>query len=254
MSSPFYGSMAPSRTPVRQRVARLTVKALGVWSAVLLSFVFTANLIGSKDPANRAVILMAMGLILLWVVLGGLLTVRYKAAIRRAVLRVPLDWRWRFVLMATGLAMIEEAITTSMTNLATVFGSTTGQAHITASTNYLIVIAFSSVVVFIPMFVGWMLLLRKWAFSPIEVFLLYGLLGTTSEASLNPTALISGFWFFVYGLMIYLPAYCLPPDRGATRPRWYHYPLTYIVPLACAMPVVVVDVLLARWLGIVLWR
>jgi hypothetical protein len=37
-------------------------------------------------------------------------------------------------------------------------------------------------------------------------------------------------WIFVYGLMVYLPAYCVPPER-TTRPlRWWHYPLAVFVP------------------------
>jgi hypothetical protein len=155
--------------------------------------------------------------------------------------------------MATVLALIEEAITTTLTNLAPEFGSQIGVAYITASNIYLIVIAFSSVVVFAPESAAWACLLQRYRFSPNEVFLLYGLLGTTMEASINPTALIAGCWFFVYGLMVYLPAYSTPPDRGAQDPQWYHYVLTYVFPLACALPVVAADTLLAHALGIHLW-
>jgi hypothetical protein len=37
-------------------------------------------------------------------------------------------------------------------------------------------------------------------------------------------------WIYVYGLMLYLPAYCLPRDRPAREVRWWHYPLAVIVP------------------------
>jgi len=43
----------------------------------------------------------------------------------------------KFILMATVLALIEEATTTTMTNLARLFGVKVVQACITASTNYL---------------------------------------------------------------------------------------------------------------------
>jgi hypothetical protein len=38
--------------------------------------------------------------------------------------------------MTTALALMEEAITSSMTNLAPLFGVKIGEAYITASTNY----------------------------------------------------------------------------------------------------------------------
>jgi hypothetical protein len=241
------------REPWRTRVPRLLIRALAIYTGVFVAFLATAVLIGSHSSRDRAILLMAVGLVLLWIVVGGSLTYWYRESIRREVLRWPISWPWRFVLMATALALIEEAITTGMTNLAPEFGSQIGVAYITASNNYLIVIAFSSVVVFVPEFVGWMLLLQRWTFTPNEVLLLYGLLGTTMEATLNPSALYAGFWFFVYGLMVYLPAYCVPTERGAVRPRWWHYFLAYFVPLAIALPVAGADSLLGHWLGIHLW-
>jgi hypothetical protein len=196
---------------------------------------------------------MAAGLFVFWVLIGGLVNLRFRDRIRNGLLRITLRWEWTFLLLATALALIEEAITTTMTNLAPEFGSRIGVAFITASNNYLIVIAFSSVVLFVPEFAAWVLLLRRYDFTPNEVFLLYGFLGTTMEASLNPTALIAGFWFFVYGLMVYLPAYSIPERSGTISPRWFHYVLAYFVPLALALPVVGADTLLARWLGIHLW-
>ena len=183
------------------------IRGLAIYTGILVPFLVTVILLGSHNPRDRAIILMAAGLVLLWIALGGSLMCRYRDPIRRAVLRVHISWPWRFVLMASALALTEEAITTGMTNLAPEFGSQIGVAYITASSNYLIVIAFSSVVILVPEFVGWMLLLRRWAFTPNEVLLLYGCLGTTMEATFNPSALYAGFWFFVYGLMVYLPAY-----------------------------------------------
>jgi hypothetical protein len=239
--------------PWRTRIPRLLIKGLAIYTGVLVPFIFTVVLVGSHSSTDRAIILMASGLVLLWIVLGGSVMYLYRDPIRRAVLRWRVSWPWRFVLMASALALTEEAITTGMTNLAPEFGSKIGLAFITASNNYLIVIAFSSVVILVPEFVGWMLLLRRWAFTPNEVFLLYGFLGTTMEATLNPTALYAGFWFFVYGLMVYLPAYCVPAERPAARPRWWHYELAYFVPLALALPVAGADSLLGHWLGIHLW-
>jgi hypothetical protein len=248
----------PQQAPpesIREKVTRLLIKYLTVYTAIVFTFIAAVNIIGSTDPRGRAIILMATGLVILWVLVGGLITLHYRDRIRNWIQGIHLSWPWKFVLLATALVMIEEAITTGMTNLAPEFGSQIGVAYITASNNYLIVICFSSVVVIVPEFVGWAWLLKRYDFTPKEVFLLYGFLGTTMEAwsGGNPFDMIVGFWFFVYGLMIYLPAYSLPKDRGAVTPRWYHYILAYFVPLACALPVAGADVVLAHLLGIHLW-
>ena len=237
----------------RERFARGLIKGLALYTAIVVPLIVAIVLIGSRDPKSRAIILMAAGLVVLWVLIGGLLMLRYREQFRHWSQRLPLSWPWRFLALATSFALIEEAITTSMTNLAPEFGSQIGVAYITASNNYLIVIAFSSVVVFVPEFAGWTYLLKRIRFTPNEVLLLYGFLGTTMEATLNPTALIAGFWFFVYGLMVYLPAYSIPPEREARDPRWYDYVLAYFVPLACALPVAGADTLLGHILGIHLW-
>lgn len=204
------------------------VTVLGGW---LLVSTTAVAVMAWPNPRARAAIGMGGGLILLWVVLGGLLMVRFRDVIRTLVVRVPFDWRLRFVLFATSLALVEEAITTTLTNLAPFFGVRVGEAYITASANYLDVIAFHSVVVFVPMFVGWAVILWRYAFSPFAVFLLFGLTGTLAEMSFGLRhALEFGLWIFVYGLMVYLPAYCTPVERKARVPRWWHYPLAIVVP------------------------
>ena len=50
--------------------------------------------------------------------------------------------------------MLDEVVTTTMTNCAPLFGMKLGEVYITASSNYLDVILRDSVVVFVPMFVG----------------------------------------------------------------------------------------------------
>ncbi len=243
----------PGPGMLREKVPRVLIRALAIYTAIVLPLIVTIVLVGSHDSRSRAIILMATGLVLIWVVVGGLLTLRLRGRVRELLGRISLRWEWKFFLLATALALLEEAVTTSMTNLAPEFGSQIGVAFITASNNYLVVIAFSSVVVFVPEFAAWVLLLRRYAFTTNEVFLLYGFLGTTMEASLNPTALIGGFWFFVYGLMVYLPAFSVPPRPGAVTPRWFHYVLAYFVPLAFALPVVGADTVIAHSLGIHLW-
>ena len=97
------------------------------------------------------------------------------------------------------MALIEEVITTSMTNLAPLFGTTPVEAHITASTNYFTVVCFHSVVIIAPMFVAWAWMLSRWNFSPLKVLLLFGITGSlafslrgTNPATVVPKSTTSG--------------------------------------------------------------
>ena len=204
------------------------IKALAIWLVLTTSAV---TVVTWGNPKLRAVLGMGWGLILLWIGAGGALMYRFRRPIRDMVLKIPLDWRIKFVLFATGLALTEEVITTTMTNLAPLFGVRIGEAYITASTNYLDVVALHSVVMFVPLFVGWALILSRYAFSPFSVFLLFGLTGTAMETNLgtkNPMEF--GLWIFVYGLTVFLPAYCVPSDRQTRPVCWWHYPLAVFVP------------------------
>ncbi len=217
---------------------RTLIIALAGWLALSTTFVTAVVLIGG-GPNTRAVILMGLGLVVLWIGLGGSLMYRGRDRVRSVVTRLRLDWRISFVLVATILALVEEAVTTGMTNLAPLFGVPIGAAYITASANYLDVVALHSVVVFVPMFAAWAVLLRRVQFPPAVVFLLFGLTGTLAEAGLGGAQAFAeiAMWVFVYGLMVYLPAYCIPTDRGAQPPRWWHYPLAVVLPFVFAIPV-----------------
>src|SRR5271165_6529937 len=195
--------------------------ALAIWMAATTTAV---TVVTWQNHRLRAVLGMGWGLILLWVVLAGTLIRRFREPIRKAVLNIRLDWRLKFILFATTLALVEEAITTSMTNLAPMFGVKVGEAYITASANYLDVIALHSVVVIAPMFVGWAVILWRYDFSPFAVFVLFGLTGTLAEMSFGGPqhALEFGLRIFVYGLMVYLPSYCVPTERKVRAPRLWH--------------------------------
>jgi hypothetical protein len=147
--------------------ARLFVGLLAVWLIVTTSLVTVAVW---KNAAARATLGMGWGLILLWIGAGGGLMYLLREKTEALIARVPLGWRWKFILFSTLLALMEEAITTTMTNLAPVFGVRPGEAFITASANYLDVVTMHSVVVFIPMFVGWQWMLGRWRFTPFQVF------------------------------------------------------------------------------------
>lgn len=199
----------------------------------------------TTDAPTRAIVQMAWGLFVLWVVIGGGLMLRFRQPIRQRVLAVNAHWQVKFVLFAISLALIEELITTTMTNLAPLFGVRMGEAAITASANYFEVILFHSVIVFIPMFIGWAWLLRRYDFSANAVFLLFGITGTLSEwiafGASDPISVV--FWVFIYGLMVYLPAYTIPIERGMKPPRFYHTIIAVIFPLICSIPVAIVVML-----------
>jgi hypothetical protein len=208
---------------------------LGLWLLLSTTLVYIAT---AGDRILHAVISMGLGLIALWVLAGGTLMHVLRDRVKNLVLRIPLHWQVKFVLFATLLALVEEAITTSMTNLAPLFGAETGEAYITASANYFDVILHHSVIVFVPWFIAWAWLLRRYDFSPFRVFLLTGLNGLLAESltfgwgHLNEFAL----WIFVYGLMVYLPAYTIPTERGAVPPKLRHAVLAFLLPFLLGIP------------------
>jgi len=218
----------------RRITSTFLIKALGVYSGGvvgLISFLILAS--DQSDVHEKAIIKMALGLILFWIVLLGSLMVRYREPVAAAVRRIPLNWRVKFVLFATFLALLEEAVTVSMTNLAPFFGSEIGKAFITASANYVHTVLFHSVIVFVPMFVVWSFLLGRYDFHPKAVFLLFGLTGSLAEMSMQASNALAGFWFFVYGLMVFLPACAIPPveARKARKPKIRHFALAVVLPL-----------------------
>jgi hypothetical protein len=89
--------------------------ALAFW---LVATTTAVTAINWQNHRLRAVLGMGWGLILLWIFVAGTLMHCFREPIRRAVSSIALDWRLKFILFATTLAMVEEAVTTSMTNLA----------------------------------------------------------------------------------------------------------------------------------------
>ena len=199
--------------------------AIGILLVLAVLFGGMLHLIGlTAETATQArmatgIARMTTGLIVIWVVLGGGLMYLGRDRIAAVLRRIPLDERVKFTLFAVLLACIEEAVTVSMTNLAPLFGAQVGEAYITASANYPDVIAFHSVVVFVPYFIILPLLLARRAFTPFAVFLSFGVVGTLCEAIFaGNLGVVVGFpmWAFVYGLMVWLPAYCM--QRPDARP------------------------------------
>ncbi|GAP09178.1 hypothetical protein BECAL_00318 [Bellilinea caldifistulae] len=212
------------------RFKGLFVLFLLACTLVLLSVLW---LITRSKPAENAVIGMAAGLVTGWVGIIGGLTFWQRNRIRSLILNLPGIWQIKFILFATLMAMIEEAIAVSMTNLAPFFGVPIGQAYITASTDYWDVIFHHSVIVFFGWFVGWAILLTRLDFSPFAVFIISGFLGWVGEILAFGIQQVGGFamWMLIYGLMTYLPAYCLPDaeQRQARPVRLWHYPLAFFL-------------------------
>lgn len=188
---------SPPPRPVADRITRWLLIAIGIYSVILVS-VLNVVVLSSGNVKDWAIFLMADGMILLWIVVGGSLTPILRKRLVPRLAAIPIDWRVRFVLLSTIMALIEEIITTSMTNCAPLFGTTPEEAHITASTNYFHVVLCHSVVLFVFMFIVWAWMLSRWDFTPLKVFLLFGITGSLAEASLNLSSLIGGFWVFVW--------------------------------------------------------
>ena len=191
----------------RRRFVRIVLTLITAWGVLSISAVTAFILTNETNPDNRAIIKMGVALILVWCVLGGVLMLRFRDRFVAWATRIPLGWRTRFVLLCIAFAMLEEAVTTSLTNLAPLFGGVTEAARITASKNYLEVVFLNSVIAFVPMFVCWGWLLSRYDFRPSEVLLLFGLNGTLAETlSFGPQNLLQvGMWVWVYGLMATFP-------------------------------------------------
>jgi hypothetical protein len=191
-----------------------------------------------------AILLMAAALALVWNVIGGAVMYLARNPTRELVRRSRLSRGATFVLFATLLALLEEVVTTTLTNLAPVFGNTRG--FITASRNYLEVVVWHSVIVIAPMFVVWSWLLARLRFSPGSVLLLFGFNGVLAELLIGGPALVMApFWVFIYGLMVYLPAYSFPTKVETPAPRWFHYPAA----IAACLLASATAALLVNWLS-----
>ncbi len=227
---------------------KLTIGLLLVGTVVFAVFMLLvgATSTGANVAMERGISGMIIGLIVVWIFIGGGLMYRMRDRFRVFVLASVWGWKKKFVIASVCFALIEEAITTTLTNSAPLFGAKVGEAHITASANFFDVVFLHSVIVFIPLFIAWTWVLTRYDFKPFTVFILFGLMGVVVEASfIGPTAFI-GFpmWIFVYGLMIYLPVYALPENRGAKPVRFYHYivaiPAVFLLAIPMLIPIVFV--------------
>jgi len=215
------------------------IKFFCAWAGLqflLAGFVFLAD---KKDPVTHATLGMGLGIYLFWILPAAYLTLKFREPVKDFVQGIGLDWRLKFVLFATLLVLLEEAVTTSMTNTAPLYGVSMAVAHATASANYLDVVLTHSVVLLVPMFCVWAWLLSRYDFPAKQVFLLWGLSGGFMEVLYGGLQGIglTGFWVLVYGLMIYLPAYCVPAGRPVRKPgAWLYAAVIIGVVIAGVIP------------------
>lgn len=216
--------------------SKTIIKIIGIYSILFLSFLSLVIITSDAQEFEKAIIKMALALVVVWVIIGGGLMYLFKDIFRFIILNFPIGWKKKFFFSVLALILIEEMITTTITNLAPLFGGEVGKSFITASTNYFEVIFFHSAIMFVPFILVWTYLLSKYDFSVGQVFLLFGLLGTIGEAMLQPVALISGFWFFVYGLMVFIPTYSLPQRDNLKKPGIWAYIQSILYPLILSIP------------------
>jgi hypothetical protein len=229
------------------RLVNRILTILAIYGILAYIFTVTIILVGSKSFDEKTIILEAGGLILCWIIVGGLFMRAWRDPLVIAFRSWSIPWGLRFVLLTTFLAMMEEVVTTGLSFLARSLGASE-KGIITASTNYFEVIGLNSVVVLVPLFAVWALMLRWWDFKPVEVKLLFGLTGTLAETTSfgSQNLLMVGFWVFVYGLMIWLPAWTIPSDRGARPVRWWHWLIAVFLPFVGNVPVAMVVILVRK--------
>lgn len=214
------------------------IKVLAVYSVLTPGIPIGLTLLSPEAAWEQKVgALMGLGIIVFWCIIGGGLMYRYREAFKKMFECVTWRWQYKFVFFATLFAPLEEAVTVSLTNMAPLLGVSMEVAHATASANYFHTVLGNSVLLFLGWFVAWAWLLTRYDFPKTHTFLLFGLLGAIAESSFGVCHLFVGFWFFVYGLMIFLPLYAIPEQRPALKkPGLLHYGLAIVLPLLVMIP------------------
>lgn len=189
---------------------------------------------------DKAIVTMSSGLLFLWAVMGGTLMLIFKNRIRARFSSSNL-YVIKFFIFSVIMCLIAEIISTSMTNTAYLWGLSPYETYITASPNYIEVITKHSIIVFLPQFVCWGIFLSRYNISAHWAVLIYGITGYLNELiafGLSSNAMSLPYWILIYGLIIYLPAFCLPrnPQRET---KFYHYMLFIILPILFTVPWVI---------------
>lgn len=221
------------------------------WIVLTLSFVWFIMLI-SGDKKSIAIIGMGTGLILIWGLFGGLITLKIREPLRLELGKHPKYPKLKFFLFALLMVCLEEVVSTAMTNTAPLYGFSPYEAYITASPNYFEVILLHSVVVLWPAYIVWAYALDKYDFHPSWVLILYGFTGLLAEGmsfGWGKNILMFAYWGFVYGLMVYLPAYTFTSTENRKRPGTFIYIIMIFLPLLANIPVTIIVILFLIVLG-----
>ncbi len=73
--------------------------AIGIYTVLLVGFL-NVIVLSSGKVVDQAIFLMADGMILLWIVLGGSLTPLLRRRLVPRLVAIPVGWRLRFVVLA----------------------------------------------------------------------------------------------------------------------------------------------------------
>lgn len=215
---------------------RIFVSVLVVWQLLLSTLLLLAGL---EDPLLWALACMMWGVNLLWILTVGFISILARKHVQHYGTNAPRFLRTKFFFACTSLVLIEEAITVAMTNCAPMFGVEFGEMYITASGNYLDVVLFHSVIVFLPQFAAWAWLLHRYSFTPFSTFLLYGLTGWVNETLFaGPNLLALAQWILVYGLLVYLPAFLFRGKKDRKRPGCLLFFVALLLPILASIPMV----------------
>lgn len=212
----------------------VTLLVIAITSIIAL-LIFSFN---SNEKPLIAAAYMLLGAFFLWVMVIGSAQYVFRDTICSFIKKIRIGWKTKFVLFATFLALLEEIIAVTMTNLAPLFGVKIGEAYFTVSPNFFDLVLFHSVVIFIPMFVVWAWFLSRYDFKANTVFLLFGVSGVITELVYGGVfnIILFAFWIFIYGLMVYLPAYCLPVRENLLKATFVNYFAAIFLPYILAIP------------------
>lgn len=221
---------------------RAVIIALLVWQFLLTTLL---TLGGMENEKLGVMAKMLWGVNILWIGLFGFVSLRLRDFVGGLGQRNPRARPIAFFLGATLMALLGEAVTTTMTNCAPLFGAEIGEVYITASANYLDVVLFHSVVVFLPQYalLGW--LLSRYAIAPFSLFICYGITGFIGEVMFaGPNPLMLAQWILIYGLFVFLPAHLFASQSDRKPMRWWMYPLLILAPVIASIPMVALLLLL----------
>lgn len=210
------------------QLSRRLIQLSYIYAIILTTLVWLLN---SQNPKGFAGVSLAIGLFFLWGICSAFIMYETKDKIKNYFETTNYS---TFVLVTLGgifLALIEEAFATLMTNLAPLFGFSTSEVFITASADYIEVVTQHSVIVFVPWFIAWGIVLHKYTIHPNTSMVLFGITGLCAEVLGFGLQHITelGFWIIIYGLMIYLPAYITYSPKSKPTLNKCFYPFLIII-------------------------